>query len=75
MAKIFISYRRGDTKWIIGRLYDRLERWFGKSWTFMDVENLPSGVGLGQHIETVLKGSKVFLAVIGPNWRSGRAVS
>jgi hypothetical protein len=56
-------------------LYDRLERWFGKSWTFMDVENLPSGVGLGQQIETVLKGSKVFLAVIGPNWRSGRAVS
>ena len=41
----------------------------------MDVENLPSGVDLGQYIETVLKGSKVFQAVIGPNWRTGRAVS
>ena len=71
MAKIFISYRRGDTKWIIGRLYDRLERWFGKSWTFIDVENLPLGLDFGQHIESVLKGSRVFLAVIGPQWRTG----
>jgi hypothetical protein len=71
MAKIFISYRRGDTKWIIGRLNDRLERWFGKSWTFMDVEDVPPGIAFGEHIESVIRGARVFLAVIGPQWRTG----
>jgi TIR domain-containing protein len=68
MATIFISYRRGDTKAIVGRLYDRLDRHFGKSSIFMDIETLRPGTDFGRHIEAVLERCNVVLAVIGPQW-------
>ena len=37
MSKIFICYRREDTQGTTGRIYDYLEREFGKGRVFKDV--------------------------------------
>ena len=43
MPKVFISYRRSDSRKDAGRLYDRLVEAFGKDNVFKDVDN----IGLG----------------------------
>ena len=43
MAKIFISYRRVDSKAITSRIYDRLAAAFGKNNIFKDVGSIPLG--------------------------------
>jgi hypothetical protein len=68
MARIVISYRREDTGWITGRIFDRLEAHFGKGNVFMDVDTIPEGVDFRDHIRASLARSDVLLAVIGPDW-------
>ena len=48
MAKIFISYRRGDSAGHTGRLYDRLADHFGQDQVFMDVDTIRPGQELQQ---------------------------
>lgn len=67
MSKIFISYRRSDTKGVAGRIYERLKSTFGSDDVFLDTE----GIGIGpfpKQIEDALKGAKVFLILIGDQW-------
>jgi hypothetical protein len=68
MALIFLSYRHEDTKWIIGRIGDRLRARFGKASVFVDVETIPAGLDFRTHIEKVLANCDVMLAIIGPQW-------
>jgi hypothetical protein len=68
MPLIFVAYRRGDTKWITARIFDRLEAHFGKSSVFMDVETIPPGLDFRKHIEGILERCGVLVAVIGPHW-------
>lgn len=68
MSLIFVAYRRGDTKWITGRLYDRLRAYFGKSAVFMDVETGRPGLDFRKYIEANLDRCKVVVAIIGPQW-------
>jgi hypothetical protein len=68
MALIFLSYRHEDTKWIIGRIGDRLRARFGKPSVFVDVEAIPAGLDFRTHIEKVLANCDVMLAIIGPQW-------
>ena len=43
MARVFISYRRSDSRWAAGRLYDRLAEVLGRSNVFFDVSNIEPG--------------------------------
>ncbi|MGB2611675.1 MAG: toll/interleukin-1 receptor domain-containing protein [Isosphaeraceae bacterium] len=67
MAKIFLSYRREDSRGVAGRIYDRLRGYFGLDSVFFDVDSVPFGVDFQEHIESVLSHCDVFLAVIGPD--------
>lgn len=69
MSSIFVAYRRGDTKWITGRVFEHLQRHFGKSSVFMDIETMVPGVDFRKHIEEVLHHCTVVVAVVGPGWR------
>src|SRR5260370_27013674 len=69
MAKIVISYRRNDTKWITGRIFENLERHFGDGNVFMDIDNIPVGLDYRDHIRSVLENCDVLGAVGGPNWQ------
>ncbi len=72
MTKIFISYRRQDSKAIAGRIFDRLEARFGRDAVFMDIDSIPPGVDFHDWLsETVAKAS-VLLALIGHGWVDAR---
>jgi tetratricopeptide (TPR) repeat protein len=65
--RIFISYRRDDTRGSSGRLYDWLRIAFGRDRVFRDVASI--GVGKWRdRIDAALARSVVCLPVIGPRW-------
>jgi len=68
MATIVISYRRDDSKWIAGRIFDRLEGHYGKGSVFMDIDSIPLGLDFREHLRETLARCDVLLAVVGPNW-------
>ena len=67
-GKIFISYRREDSRGAAGRIYDRLETHFGHDKLFMDVDTIQPGVDFVNAIEEAVKTTDIFLIVIGPDW-------
>lgn len=77
MPTVIVSYRRSDSRWITGRIVDRLERDLGKGDVFVDIDAIPFGMDFRDHLRNVLDRCDVLLAVIGPNWlaadESGRA--
>jgi len=68
--KIFISYRRADSKYVVDRIRDRLIDAYDEDAVFRDLESIP----LGQNFSDVLKAATttcdVMLVVIGPQWTS-----
>src|SRR5215470_17971042 len=73
--RITISYRRGDSGIITGRIFDRLANHYGKNAVFRDIDNIPAGVDFREHIDKTLDQSDVVLAIVGPRWvgsHSGR---
>jgi hypothetical protein len=66
--KIFISYRRADSRYVVDRIRDRLIDAYGVDAVFRDLESIP----LGQNFSDVLKEATstcdVMLVVIGPQW-------
>ena len=65
---IFISYRRKDSQYVTGRIYDRLLVEFGREKVFKDVDSIPFGVDFRLHIDKVIKECNVFLVIIGDDW-------
>jgi hypothetical protein len=68
MPTILVSYRRDDSKWITGRIVDRLEQHFGKDNVFMDIDSIPVGIDFREHLRNILDQCDVLLAVVGPQW-------
>ena len=66
--RIFISYRRGDSADVTGRIYDRLVQQFGKEAIFKDVDSIPLGVDFRVHLDEAVGKCDVLLAVIGDQW-------
>jgi hypothetical protein len=66
-GKIFINYRREDSRADAGRLYDRLHALYPTR-IFRDVGSLEPGVEWREAIEKVLGDSDACLVVIGKNW-------
>lgn len=65
---LFTSYRRRDTAFATGRIYDRLTDRFGKRRIIMDVHSIRAGEDFRDYVEHVLPHCRAVLAVIGPNW-------
>lgn len=63
---IFISYRRGITQDIVGRIRDRLALRFGD--VFLDLASLELGAEFDPATMAVLSRANVMLVVIGPDW-------
>jgi len=64
-GKIFINYRRDDSRADAGRLYDRLNRAFPGMF-FRDVSEIGVGVDFVAHVERAVGASVALIAVIGP---------
>jgi len=68
--RIFISYRRGDSADVSGRIGDRLQADFGAANVFKDVNSIPVGVDFEEYISEQLQQCDVVLVLIGPSWAS-----
>ena len=67
-GRIFISYRRQETAWPAGRLYDVLVEHFPAEQVFKDVDNIEPGDEFVERITAAVGSCDVLLALIGPNW-------
>jgi ABC-type amino acid transport substrate-binding protein len=67
-GRIFISYRREETAYPAGWLYDRLADHFGGSQVFKDVDSIDLGDDFVEVISRAVARCDVLLAVIGQEW-------
>lgn len=67
--KVFISYRRNDTRDFAGRLSDRLRQELGISDVFLDIDEIQAGESFEQRIRSAVEKCAVALVLIGPEWR------
>jgi hypothetical protein len=68
VARIFLNYRREDSRADAGRLYDHLSHRFGPDNIFMDVDNIPPSHDFVEVIQNAVGSCDVLLAVIGRQW-------
>jgi formylglycine-generating enzyme required for sulfatase activity len=68
MVKIFISYRRADSRKDAGRIYDRLTPAFGKDNIFKDVDSIPLGKDFRGILREAVAACQVQLVIIGRGW-------
>ena len=68
MPKIFISYRRADSRKDAGRIYDYLAQKFGVDNIFKDVDDIPPGYDFKELIQEVASQATVMLVIIGQQW-------
>jgi Tol biopolymer transport system component len=73
LSGIFISYRRSDNPDATGRIYDRLVAEFGKARVFKDIDSIPLGMDFRGHLNAIVGGCAVVLAIIGPSWADTRS--
>lgn len=67
-AKIFISYRRSDSKAITDRTFAWLSEQFGRDAVFYDIDTLPAGAVWRAHIRDEIGGARVVLAILSQRW-------
>jgi len=65
---IFISYRREETAYPAGWLYDRLVEHFGQGQIFKDVDSIALGDDFVEVITAAVARCDVLLALIGDRW-------
>ena len=67
-GRIFISYRREETAYPAGWLFDRLAQHFGAAQIFKDVDSIKLGDDFVQVITRAVGACHVLLALIGDQW-------
>jgi hypothetical protein len=67
-GRIFISYRREETAYPAGWLFDRLAERFGSGQVFKDVDSIQLGDDFVEVITRAVGSCDVLLALIGEEW-------
>jgi Mn-dependent DtxR family transcriptional regulator len=68
-SRIFVSYRRADSRDMAERMYDRLAAAFGRDIVFKDLDHrIPAGSNFRTHLQNVIQSSSALLVVIGREW-------
>jgi hypothetical protein len=67
-GRIFMSYRREDTAYAAGWLYDRLEDTFTEGQVFKDIDSIQLGDDFVEAITGAVQSCDVLLALIGNSW-------
>ena len=67
-GRIFISYRREETAYPAGWLFDRLSSHFGRDQIFKDVNSIELGDDFVEVITSAVGSCEVLLALIGKRW-------
>ncbi|MEA3211559.1 MAG: hypothetical protein QOE70_4616 [Chthoniobacter sp.] len=69
--KIFISYRRDDTRWAAGLIYRSLIGEFGEDSVFYDRRSIDLGSVWPERLRQSVQECRVLIAVIGKAWLGG----
>jgi hypothetical protein len=67
-GRVFISYRREETAWQAGWLFDRLVDRFGRDQIFKDIDSIELGDDFVEVITAAVGSCDVLLALIGDRW-------
>lgn len=67
-AKVFFSYRRTDSSQVVGRIYDRVSKRYGRQNVFKDVDSIPLGHDFVAVIREWIAQTDVVLVLIGEGW-------
>jgi hypothetical protein len=67
-VRVFINYRRSDTRHVAGRLRDRIDARFGDESVFVDVESIEPGRDYVTAIDGAVSSCLVMLVLIGEEW-------
>lgn len=67
-GKIFINYRRDDTRGEAGRLMDTLTGYLGEGRVFRDIEGIAGGADFGEVLQESVGLADAVIVLIGPNW-------
>ena len=65
---MFISYRRADSDYPAGWLFERLAEYFGRARVFKDVDSLQPDDDFAEVITAAVSSCAAFVAVIGERW-------
>jgi TIR domain len=69
-SRIFINYRREETAYPAGWLFDRLIQHFGKGQVFKDIDSIHLGDDFVEAMTAAVGSCDVMLALIGDRWTS-----
>jgi hypothetical protein len=72
MTKVFVNYRRRDTKHVAGRLRDVIAARYGSRSVFMDVDSIGAATDFVVEIDNALRKTKVMVILIGEDWLDAR---
>lgn len=67
-VRVFINYRRRDTRHVAGRLRDRIVSQFGADAVFVDVESIVPGQDYVEAIDSAVSRCTVMCVLIGETW-------
>jgi hypothetical protein len=68
--RIFLCYRRDDTRWVAGRLYDELRQRYGPKQVFQDIVAIRPGIRYTDQIQEEISRCDVLIVVMGEGWLS-----
>jgi TIR domain len=68
LAKVFISYRREDSKWPARQLYEAFLRHLPHEQVFIDIDSIPPGADFVEILQHQVRECEIVLALIGPGW-------
>ncbi len=68
MPRIFLSYRREDSRLMATVLSGKLAERFGRQSVFVDVDSIPAGADFRKHLVNAVEQCDVLLALIGSKW-------
>ena len=71
-TRIFVNYRRSDTRYAARGVADHLRDHFGRSEVFMDVDSLEVGADFVNGVRDAIQMSAVVLVLIGDHWLAAR---
>ena len=71
-SKVFISYRREDSKYQAHRIYQAFAQKLSRDHVFMDIDSIKPGTDFVDILEGWVNQCEILLALIGPDWLDAR---
>ena len=74
-TKVFVSYRRDDSPYVAGRVFESLVERFGPGAVLRDVDSFPLGVDFRKSIDHAVADATVVLVVVGRSWLGAQSAT